>query len=88
MTEIIVTDDERSMREFLEILLSKEGYAVRCAPGMSKALALMDEQVPDVVITDLKMKGGSGLDLLKDIRALNAGEEPARKPKTPAREHP
>jgi len=68
MTEIIVTDDQRSMREFLEILLSKEGYAVRSAPGMSKALALMDEKVPDVVITDLKMKGGSGLDLLKEIK--------------------
>jgi two-component system response regulator PilR (NtrC family) len=68
MTEIIVTDDERSMREFLEILLGKEGYTVRSAPSMSKTLALMDEQAPDLVITDLKMKGGSGLDLLKEIK--------------------
>jgi len=68
MTEIIVTDDERSMREFLEIMLKKEGYKVRCAPGMGKTLMLMDEQAPDLVITDLKMKGGSGLDLLKEIK--------------------
>jgi two-component system response regulator PilR (NtrC family) len=68
MSEIIVTDDERSMREFLEILLGKEGYTVRSAPSMSKTLALMDEQAPDLVITDLKMKGGSGLDLLKEIK--------------------
>ena len=68
MTQIIVTDDERSMREFLEILLKKEGYTVRSAPSMSKTLALMDERAPDLVITDLKMKGGSGLDLLKEIK--------------------
>jgi two-component system response regulator PilR (NtrC family) len=69
MSDIIVTDDERSMREFLEILLSKEGYSVRSAPGMGKALALMDEKAPDLVITDLKMKGGSGLDLLREIKS-------------------
>jgi len=68
MTKIIVTDDERSMREFLEILLRKEGYTVRSAPNMGKTLAQIDEQTPDLVITDLKMKGGSGLDLLKEIK--------------------
>jgi two-component system response regulator PilR (NtrC family) len=69
MSEILAVDDERSMREFLEILLAKEGYAVRSAPGMGKALALMDEKLPDLVITDLKMKGGSGLDLLREIKS-------------------
>ena len=68
MSEILVTDDERSMREFLEILLKKEGYSVRSVPSMGKALAQIDEKAPDVVITDLKMKGGSGLDLLKEIK--------------------
>ncbi len=69
MSDVMIVDDERSMREFLEILLSKLGYAVRTAPGMSKALALMDEKAPDLVITDLKMRGGSGLDLLREIKS-------------------
>ncbi len=69
MSEILVVDDERSMREFLEILLSKEGWTVRTADSRDAALERIAEHVPDVVITDLKLKGQSGLDLLKDVKA-------------------
>ncbi len=69
MSEILVVDDERSMREFLEILLSKEGWTVRSADSRAAALERITEHVPDVVITDLKLKGQSGLDLLKDVKA-------------------
>jgi two-component system response regulator PilR (NtrC family) len=68
MSEILVVDDERSMREFLEILLSKEGWQVRSADTKAAALDRVNEHVPDVVITDLKLKGQSGLDLLKDLK--------------------
>lgn len=57
MSEILVVDDERSMREFLEILLSKEGWTVRTADSRDAALERIAEHVPDVVITDLKLKG-------------------------------
>jgi two-component system response regulator PilR (NtrC family) len=69
MSEILVVDDERSMREFLEILLSKEGWMVRSADSKAAALERVNERVPDVVITDLKLKNQSGLDLLKDLKA-------------------
>jgi two-component system response regulator PilR (NtrC family) len=68
MTEILVVDDERSMREFLEILFVKEGWRVRTADNISQAQKCIDELVPDLVVTDLKLKKESGLDLLKDVK--------------------
>jgi two-component system response regulator PilR (NtrC family) len=68
MSQILVVDDERSMREFLEILLTKEGEAVRTARNAAEALERIEQQLPELVITDLRMKGGSGLDLLRRVK--------------------
>jgi len=75
MSELLVVDDERSMREFLEILFTKEGHAVRAAPGAAEALARVQEREPDLVITDLRMQGQSGLDLLRQLKASAPGVE-------------
>ena len=68
---LLVVDDEASMRELLQILLSKEGYEVDLATSGEEAIDLYHKQEPDVVITDVKMPGMSGLDLIREIRALN-----------------
>ncbi len=68
MSEILVVDDERSMREFLEIMLAQEGHQVRTAVNMNQAIELVEELVPELVVTDLKMRGGSGIELLKTVK--------------------
>ncbi|MEW6532603.1 MAG: sigma-54 dependent transcriptional regulator [Thermodesulfobacteriota bacterium] len=68
---LLVVDDEASMRELLQILLSKEGYEVDLATTGEEAMDLYHKQEPDLVITDVKMPGMSGLDLIREIRALN-----------------
>jgi two-component system response regulator PilR (NtrC family) len=68
MARILVADDERSMREFLEILLSKDGHEVFVAESAPKALAVAAEQEVDLVITDLRMGQTSGLDVLAGIK--------------------
>jgi two-component system response regulator PilR (NtrC family) len=68
---LLVVDDEASMRELLQILLSKEGYEVDLATSGEEAMDLYHKREPDVVITDVKMPGMSGLDLIREIRALN-----------------
>ncbi|PID37933.1 MAG: Fis family transcriptional regulator [Deltaproteobacteria bacterium] len=65
---ILVVDDERSMREFLEILLRQKGCTVILAEGGQRARDLLDERDFDVVITDLKMPEVSGLDVLAHAR--------------------
>ena len=66
---ILVVDDELSMREFLKILLEKEGYAAQTAANPAEALALVRQGAIDLLISDIKMPGGSGLGLLEELRA-------------------
>ena len=62
---ILVVDDERSMQEFLEIFLRGEGYDVVTAGDVATARARLESDDFDVLITDIQMPGGSGLDLLR-----------------------
>ncbi len=71
MTRIMVVDDERSMREFLEILLRKEGYGVSSFASGEEALESFIKESYDLAIVDLKMPGMSGIELLKKIKKLN-----------------
>ncbi len=68
---ILVVDDDRSMREFLDILLSKEGYNVSLADsGKSGCRALAKEHF-DLVVTDIRMKDVNGIDVLKKAKEVN-----------------
>lgn len=70
MTSILIVDDERSMRDFLKILLNKEGYQVETAPNGKEALTLLGNHNFDLVISDIKMDGMDGLELLSNIKEL------------------
>jgi len=71
-TNILVVDDDRSMREFLDILLTKEGYNVSLADsGESGCDALMKEHF-DLVVTDIRMKDVDGIDVLKKAKEMNS----------------
>jgi two-component system response regulator PilR (NtrC family) len=62
---ILVVDDERSMQEFLEIFLRREGFEVEAVGDVGSALAHLENDDFDVVISDLQMPGENGIDLLK-----------------------
>jgi two-component system response regulator PilR (NtrC family) len=64
MPTILVVDDELSMREFLKILLEKEGYQAVTASDGEKALKAIAMQEFDLVISDIRMPGMGGLELL------------------------
>ena len=70
---ILVVDDEKSMREFLEIMLSQEGYDVTLAESGSKACRILDKHRFDLVITNIRMKDVDGIDVLKKSRAVQPG---------------
>jgi DNA-binding NtrC family response regulator len=60
-------DDEKSQREILEMILSGEGYDVTTASSGEAAMKFVADRHFDLVLTDLKMTGMSGLDLLKQL---------------------
>ncbi len=68
---LLVVDDEPSMREFLEIMLTQEGYEVRMAATGEEGLKTYKANEADLILTDVKMPGMSGLDLIKEIHAID-----------------
>ena len=64
---ILVVDDEKSQREILEMILSGEGYDVTTASSGNAAMKFVADRHFDLVLTDLKMPGMSGLELLKEL---------------------
>jgi DNA-binding NtrC family response regulator len=66
--KILVVDDEQSMTQFLGIVLRKEGYAVTTVNNGRDALERVKAEAFDVVITDIKMPGMDGIQLLHGIK--------------------
>ena len=68
MNPILDIDDEKSLREFLTIMLENEGYEVVSADSGQKAVALIEKNVFDLVITDIRMRQSNGIDVLKVVK--------------------
>jgi len=68
MAKILVVDDDQGMRDYLEIMLTREGYNVTTAPGGREAISNCKKKKFDLVITDLKMPKIGGIDILKAIK--------------------
>jgi two-component system response regulator PilR (NtrC family) len=68
--KILVVDDERSMREFLGIMLAKEGYSVTQCPDGETALKQVEEDIFDMVIMDIRMPKMDGIAVLEQIKEM------------------
>jgi two-component system response regulator PilR (NtrC family) len=68
---VLVADDERSMRELLSIVLRREGYEVLLAESGRDAVALLEAQPVDLVISDLRMPDMSGVDVLRAAKQID-----------------
>ena len=66
--KVLLVDDERSILESLQILLRGEGFDVTVAQSGQEAVRKLTESPPDVVVTDIRMPGISGLDLLSVVQ--------------------
>src|SRR5262245_58539633 len=67
--KILIVDDERSIRELLEIFLKKEGYIVSSAASGEQGLTQVKASEFDLIISDIKMPDMSGIDFLRDLRS-------------------
>jgi len=66
--KILIVDDERSLRELLEIFLKKEGFIVSSAASAEEGLAQVKASEFDLIISDIKMADMSGIDFLRELR--------------------
>lgn len=70
MTRILVVDDEAGMRDFLSILLEREGFEVECAQDGQEALEAVEKGHFDLIISDLRMPTVDGVGLLEGLQKL------------------
>jgi two-component system response regulator PilR (NtrC family) len=72
--QILVIDDEPDLRTLYELTLLREGYQVEAAATIHEAWELLNARRFDLVITDMRLTDGSGIDLLKGVRAQQRPE--------------
>ena len=72
---VLVVDDDDSNRTVLERILGREGFAVQHAASGREAMEVFRAEPVDLVLTDLKMPGMTGIDLLKAVRAVDPDVE-------------
>jgi DNA-binding NtrC family response regulator len=69
---ILVVDDEKRQREILEVILEEENYQVSTAASGEQAIKMVRQERFDLVLTDLKMTGMSGIELLSQLMQLDS----------------
>ena len=69
---ILIVDDDRVLRERLQRAFTTRGYDVRVAADVDDALRAARAEPPEYALVDLRMPGGSGLDLVRELHALDA----------------
>ena len=72
---LLLVDDEEGIRKILGITLADKGYDVSVAPNGEEALRIFKKIRPGIVLTDIKMPGMDGIELLKRIKAHNSETE-------------
>jgi len=71
VAKILIVDDDRNIRELLEIMLTREGYDVKTAPDATKALNRCKKEKFDLILTDLKMPIVDGIEFLKAVKDIS-----------------
>jgi two-component system response regulator PilR (NtrC family) len=67
MAKVLVVDDETSIREFLEIMLKRQGHTVRLAKDAHEAILSLKDHPAELVLTDLRLPKGTGMDVLHHV---------------------
>ena len=68
---ILIIDNEKGQRDILSAILGKEGYRVQAVPGAREALEALERSEFDLLLTDLKMQGMSGMELMERVLSEN-----------------
>jgi two-component system response regulator RegA len=68
LPSLLLVDDDEVLRERLAQAIRERGYEVRTASGVEEAMQEVSRDSPEMAVLDLKMPGGSGLDLLRELK--------------------
>jgi DNA-binding response OmpR family regulator len=66
--KILIVDDEPEILKSVSYILSREGFVVQSAGSAEAALAAVESETPDILLTDVQMSGSDGLELITTLR--------------------
>jgi two-component system KDP operon response regulator KdpE len=69
---VLVVEDDKEIRALMQSSLLVEGFAVQTAVSLSEALAMLRHQPPDVIVLDLGLPDGDGVELVREVRKQKA----------------
>src|SRR5690349_6571537 len=69
---ILVVDDEKNIRRTLRMVLEGEGWIVRDVETAEQAIAVLDDELVDLIVSDIRLPGISGVELLQRVRSRPA----------------
>jgi two-component system response regulator AtoC len=69
MAKILLVDDETSLLHSMELRLARAAHQCRCAQTLSEARAILRVEEPDLLIVDIRLPDGNGLEIVRDVRA-------------------
>ncbi|MBM4338092.1 MAG: sigma-54-dependent Fis family transcriptional regulator [Deltaproteobacteria bacterium] len=69
--KILIADDEKSMRELLDIMLKKEGYKITLASNGEEVIKLIEKDIFDLALVDIRMPRQDGISVLKKIKTVS-----------------
>lgn len=72
MPHLLIVDDDDAIRETLAELGRDSGFTVALAASVKDALIQLERQAPDLVLTDVRLPGGSGMDIFKNVAVASA----------------
>ncbi|AVJ28051.1 sigma-54-dependent transcriptional regulator [Achromobacter spanius] len=72
MPHLLIVDDDDAIRETLAEIGRDSGFSVALAASVKDALIQLERQAPDLVLTDVRLPGGSGMDIFKNVAASSA----------------
>jgi DNA-binding response OmpR family regulator len=73
MYNLLLVEDNEDIQEMNQRLLERRGYTVRLAMNLAEARALIKKSLPDLILLDIMLPDGNGLDFLKELRKENRG---------------
>ena len=75
MSKLLIIDDEEGIRKVLSLSLASDGYDVSAAATGEEGIEVFKKESPSIILTDIKMPGMDGIEVLKQIKELNSNAE-------------
>jgi CheY-like chemotaxis protein len=75
MKKLLIIDDEASTRDLLKLSLERDGYTVFTAEDGPTGLEIFAKEIPSIILTDIKMPGMDGIEVLQRVKERNPDAE-------------